>query len=129
MCTGRWWPPAGEVPHESTEDFGLDGHDKVHSATDARFLGASDRALRIIETAERRAATGGERYEPLAKRYVTLGYRGHVLTKTRRYSTTFGAPRRAHSEWRQAGGRPSPDLAEVHQAGTDDDPDGDETRS
>jgi hypothetical protein len=112
---------------KSTEDFGLDGHGKVHSATDARYLGASDHALRIIETAEQLAATGGERYEPLANRYGTLGYRGHVLTKTRRYSTTFGALRRARSEWRQAGGRPGHDPAEVRQAGTDDDPDGDET--
>jgi Replication initiator protein, pSAM2 len=49
-----------------------------------------------------------------------------VLTKTRRYSTTFGALRRARSEWRQAGGRPGHDSAEVCRAGTDDDPDGDE---
>jgi hypothetical protein len=98
----------------------------VHSATDARYLGASDHALRIIETAERLAATGGERYELLANRYGTLGYRGHVLTKTRRYSTTFGALRRARSEWRQAGGRPGHDPAEVRQAGTDADPAGDE---
>jgi Replication initiator protein, pSAM2 len=75
-------------------------------------------------------------YEPVDLRWgdqiktrpITLGagYRGHVLTKTRRYSTTFGALRRARSEWRQAGGRPGHDSAEVCRAGTDDDPDGDE---
>jgi Replication initiator protein, pSAM2 len=112
---------------KSTEDFGLDGHGRIHSATDARYLGASAHALRIIETAEHLAATAGEDYERLADRYGTLGYRGHVLTKTRRYSTTFGALRRARSDWRQNGGRPGHDPAEVRQAGADDDPDGDAT--
>jgi hypothetical protein len=109
---------------KSTEDFGLDGHGRVHSATDARYLGASRHAVRIIETAEQLASSGGEVYEPLADRYGTLGYRGHVLTKTRRYSTTFGALRRARAEWRQ-NGRPAHDPAEVRQVGADDDPDGD----
>jgi hypothetical protein len=111
---------------KSTEDFGLDHHGKVHGATDARSLGASPHAVRIIDTAEQLAARGGPDYERLADRYGTLGYRGHVLTKTRRYSTTFGALRRARSEWRQAGGRPGHDPAEVRQAGTDADPAGDE---
>jgi hypothetical protein len=48
-----------------------------------------------------------------------------VLTKTRRYSTTFGALRRARAEWRQNGGRPAHDPAEVRRVGADDDPDGD----
>jgi hypothetical protein len=95
---------------KSTEDFGLDGHGKVNSADDARYLGASPHAVRIIETAEQLASTGGEDYEQLADRYGTLGYRGHVLTKTRRYSTTFGALRQARSEWRQRGGRPAPET-------------------
>jgi hypothetical protein len=77
----------------STEDFGLDGYGKVHSAADARYLSASPHAVRIIETAEQITAPGGEDYARLADRYGTLGYRGHVLTKTRRDSTTFGALR------------------------------------
>ena len=96
---------------KSTEDFGLDGHGRVHSATDARYFGASPHAVRIIETAEQLAATGGEDYQRLADRYGTLGYRGHVMTKTRRYSTTFGALRQARAEWRQRGGRPAPERA------------------
>jgi hypothetical protein len=110
---------------KSTEDFGLDGHGRVHSATDARYLGASRHAVRIIETSEQLAGSGGEVYERLADRYGTLGYRGHVLTKTRRYSTTFGALRRARAEWRQNGSRPAQDPAQVRQVGPDDDPDGD----
>jgi hypothetical protein len=112
---------------KSIEDFGLDGHGKVNSATDARCLGASPHALRIIETAERLAAIGGEDYERLADRHGTLGYRGHVLTKTRRYSTTFRALRQARAEWRQRGGRPDPEPENVRQLGAGhDDPDGDE---
>ena len=33
---------------KSTEDFGLDAKGKVHNSTDARYLGASAHALRII---------------------------------------------------------------------------------
>jgi hypothetical protein len=110
---------------KSTEDFGLDGHGRVNGSTDAGYLGASAHAVRIIETAEQLAANAGEDYERLADRYGTLGYRGHVMTKTRRYSTTFGELRRARSEWRQNGRRPINDV-EVRQAGADEDHDGDE---
>jgi hypothetical protein len=48
---------------KSTEDFGLDGHGRVHSATDARYFGASPHAVRIIETAEHLVAEGGEDYQ------------------------------------------------------------------
>jgi hypothetical protein len=110
---------------KGTEDFGLDGHGRVHSAQDARYIGASENAVRIIETAEQLAAGAGPDYERLADRYGTLGYRGHVLTKTRRYSTTFGALRRARCDWRQyrksAGTDPS-------QPDSDDDQAGDESQ-
>jgi len=109
---------------KSTEDFGLDAHGKVHGAKDAGYLGASPHAVRIIETAEQLAAavTPGEDFERLADRYGTLGYRGHVLTKTRRYSTTFGALRRARSEWRQ---RPRAAGVDPSEPAVDEDQDGD----
>ncbi len=118
---------------KSTEDFGLDGHGRIHSAVDARYLGASPHAVRIIETAEHLAATAGERYERLAHRFATLGYRGHPVTKTRRYSTTFGALRQARKDWRRypaqrtndsgEGGGP---VRELVDDDSDRDPDGDE---
>jgi hypothetical protein len=111
---------------KSTEDFGLDGHGPIHSATDARYHGATPHAVRIIETAERLAADAGADYERLADRYGTLGYRGHVLTKTRRYSTTFGALRRARAAWRRAPFATRNDLEAIRQTGEDDDPDGDQ---
>jgi hypothetical protein len=112
---------------KSTEAFGLDGHGKVHSAADARYVGASRHAVRIIATAEHLATTAGDVYERLAERYGTLGYRGHVLTKTRRYSTTFGALRRARQDWRRQPRRAGLDPdATVRQLDADDDPDGDQ---
>jgi hypothetical protein len=111
---------------KSTEDFGLDSHGKVNSATDARYLGASPHAVRIIETAEQLAATAGPDYERLADRYGTLGYRGHVLTKTRRYSTTFGALRRARQEWRRTPLAKRNGDEVIRQVGVDEDPDGEQ---
>jgi hypothetical protein len=110
---------------KSTEDFGLDGHGRVHSATDARYLGASAHAVRIIETAEQLAETGGEDYARLADRFGTLGYRGHVLTKTRRYSTTFGALRQARRDWRRTRHQ-TDDHGQARELDRHDDPAGDE---
>ncbi|MGB8938874.1 MAG: replication initiator [Streptomyces sp.] len=45
----------------------------------------------------------------------TLGYRGHVLTKSRRYSTTYGALRTARAE-HQSGGAGIPDGAVTDSA-------------
>jgi hypothetical protein len=109
---------------KGTEDFGLDGHGRVHSATDAHYIGASSHAVRIIETAEQLAAVAGDDYERLADRYCTLGYRGHALTKTRRYSTTFGTLRRARSDRRQYRRPPGIDPSEPE---TDEDQAGDES--
>jgi hypothetical protein len=112
---------------KSTEDFGLDGHGRVHSATDALYLGASAHAVRIIETAEQLADSGGEDYDRLADRFGTLAYRGHVLTKTRRYSTTFGALRQARRDWHQQPRSTRSDaLDDVREVQADDDPAGDE---
>jgi hypothetical protein len=100
---------------KSTEDFGLTTPGKVHSATDARYLGARPHAVRIIETAEHLAATAGPDYIRLADRYGTLGYRGHPITKTRRYSVTFGQLRHARRSWRQrrSGLAPETDVREI----------------
>lgn len=38
----------------------------------------------------------------------TLGYRGHITTKTRRYSTTMGALRARREAWRHARGNTTP---------------------
>ena len=82
--------------------------------------------MRIIAVAEHLAETGGETYERLADRYGTLGYRGHPITKTRRYSVTFGQLRRARRQWRQRPAGLDPDAA-VRELPDDFDPDGEDT--
>lgn len=108
---------------KSTEAFGLDGHGRVHSSTDARYLGARDHAIRLIEAAEQLAGHGGDAYERLAERYATLGYRGHPITKTHRYSTTFKALRQARRDWHN---RPRAAAVDAAELPADEDPDGDE---
>lgn len=43
----------------------------------------------------------------------TLGFRGHWLTKSRRYSTTLGALRAARAQWTAQRKEPSPRIDEV----------------
>jgi len=62
----------------------------------------------------------------LADRYGTLGYRGHPITKTRRYSITFGQLRRARRTWRQRPAGLDPD-ADIRDLAGDLDPDGEDT--
>ena len=77
---------------KTTEEFGLPT--RVKSAAYARAAGASHHAVRIIRAAER-VAREGEAYERLWHNLATLGYRGHPITKSRRYSINFGHLRRA----------------------------------
>jgi hypothetical protein len=109
---------------KTTEDFGIDG--RVGSAADAKYLGVRPHATQIIAAAEHLAARGGDDYDRLADRYGTLGYRGHPITKSRRYSVTFGQLRRARRQWRQRPAGLDPDAA-VRELPDDFDPDGDET--
>jgi hypothetical protein len=107
---------------KSTEDFGLDAYGRVHSAAHARHLGASRHVVALIEAAEHLATHGGPRYARLAARYGTLGYRGHPITKTHRYSTTFTRLRQARRDYharRRAGVDPV-------EPAPDDDPDGEQ---
>ena len=70
----------------------------------ARLAGATDHAVRIIDTAEQLAgAWRGLRDAP--PHLGTLGYRGHPITKSRAYSVTFGQLRHARRCWRRQRGR------------------------
>jgi hypothetical protein len=84
----------------------------VISARHAAAAGASAHAVRLIATAERLAGASPE-YARLAARLATLGYRGHPITKSRRYSTTFGALRRARRHHRRAGLSPDATVREL----------------
>jgi hypothetical protein len=95
---------------KTTEDFGLPR--RVVSAAHAATAGASVHAVRLIATAERLAAASPD-YARLAGRLATLGYRGHPITKSRRYSTTFGALRRARRQHRRPGLDPDAQVREL----------------
>jgi hypothetical protein len=84
---------------KATEDFGIP--DRVRSAAHARAAGASPHAVRLIATAHE-LSREGETYERLAANLATLGYRGHPITKSRRYSVTFGQLRRARRLFRSS---------------------------
>jgi hypothetical protein len=108
---------------KATEDFGLPR--RVLSAAHAEANGANPHAVRLIATAEQLAAVCPE-YAMLAARFATLGYRGHPITKSRAYSVTFGALRRARRQHRAS---PPPGLAvdaTVRELPADDDPDADD---
>lgn len=105
---------------KATEDFGLPT--RVFSPGHAAAVGASRHAVRLIAAAEQLASTGGDTYARLRTRFATLGYRGHPVTKSRRYSVTFAALRAARRRFQ---GRPpglAPD-ADVRELPADDDPD------
>jgi hypothetical protein len=97
---------------KTTEEFGLPA--AVGSAEHARLAGASPHVVRIVETAMRLSHEGPE-FERLAERLTTLGYRGHPITKSRRYSVTFGQIRRARRRFqsRPAALDPDADIREV----------------
>jgi hypothetical protein len=104
---------------KTTEEFGLPA--RVSHPWAARQAGASPHAQRIIDTAYT-LALRGEAYGRLRDRLATLGYRGHPITKSRHYSTTFGALRRARAAWRRRPPRLDPDaeirelLDDIHDA-------------
>jgi hypothetical protein len=68
-------------------------------------LALSDHERRLVETAWRLG--GRSELAPLKLRFWAhqLGYRGHVLTKSRRYSTTFKALGAVRVSWRVARAR------------------------
>lgn len=109
---------------KTTDDFGLPV--RVFSAKHADRVGASEHAVRLIETAEHIAATAGPEYGRLWANLATLGYRGHPMTKSRKYSVTFGQLRRARRVHRAnpAALDPEADIRELLDDVDDDLPEG-----
>ncbi|MCS3790012.1 hypothetical protein HNP11_004211 [Tsukamurella ocularis] len=65
------------------------------------LAGLSPHARAIITTLTTLADAAPEHYSSMVRWLHTLGYRGHVTTKSRRYSLTMGALRAARALWRQ----------------------------
>jgi hypothetical protein len=76
--------------------FGLDGVVKDPKA--ARRLGASGHVVRMMETTVRLAA----RFDGLARWVHTLGFRGHIQSKSRMFSTTLRAIQQERIDYEQA---------------------------
>ena len=107
---------AGYIAKYATKSTGTtDGAERpIRSIEQIADLEVTDHHRRMIETAWRLG--GLDQYEPLGLRRWAhmLGFRGHFLTKSRRYSTTFTAMRGQRQAWRL--------LEELAQLGHDVDP-------
>ncbi|MGH9128313.1 MAG: replication initiator, partial [Acidimicrobiales bacterium] len=75
------------------------------SARSIPELEVTDHVRRILETIVELARQ--PEYRPMLGWLHTLGYRGHITSKTRRYSTTMGALREARRAWRAGGDDPA----------------------
>jgi replication initiator protein RepSA len=97
----------------ATKDTGIsEGADRpIHDIDLVAHLDISAHHRRMIETAW--TLGGDPRYERLNLRRWAhmLGFRGHFLTKSRAYSTTFGAIRGERRTWRLA-----QDLADLDRS-------------
>jgi hypothetical protein len=103
---------------KTTVEFGLPT--RVLSAAHAASTGASPHAVRLVETVEWLATNGGKKYERLLRRLSTIGYLGHPMTKSQRYSVTFGQIRRARRVHRTSPGLdPDADIRELLDADDD----------
>jgi hypothetical protein len=93
---------AGYIAKYATKGTGAtEGADRpIRDITHLAHLNVSPHHRAMIETAW--DLGGDERYEALNLRRWAhmLGFRGHFLTKSQRYSVTFGAIRRERSTWR-----------------------------
>ncbi len=100
---------------KSTEELGVLDHRLRAGVPESLDLSAHMR--RLVETAWSLGADPSHQKLGLRLWAHTAGYRGHFLTKSRRFSTTFAALRDARREWRiAANGHQAPDTS----PGTDD---------
>lgn len=87
---------------KSVGDFGLTARRLHEGVIDE--LGVSDHIRRILHTIAHLARE--PQYQKLGAWLHTLGYRGHVASKTPGYSTTMGELRARRDAWRRERGRP-----------------------
>lgn len=81
----------------------------------------STHARSIITTLTALADAAPQHYSTMVRWLHTLGYRGHVTTKSRRYSLTMGALRAARALWRQQHPTQQEDPDPEHPGDTADD--------
>jgi hypothetical protein len=101
---------------KGTEDFGLGGR-PIHVAA-ARRIGLADHVCRLVQASHDLARTPGLDLERLDRWTHMLGFRGHTFTKSRRFSTTFGALRRARADYQRRAEREARGLPDDHDDDT-----------
>ncbi len=104
---------------KSTEDHGVLDHRLRAGVPDELELPTHLRSL--VESAWRLGDEAGGRELRLRAWAHTAGYRGHCLTKSRRFSTTFGALRANRQEWRVNEKRTVAESADIAEADEDTD--------
>jgi len=82
----------------------------VHSAVEIDVLACNQHYKRLIATAWAFGKDPAAAQVGLNRWTHTLGYRGHFLTKSRRYSVTFTALRRARINYRRAQRHPGGEV-------------------
>ncbi len=82
---------------KSTDAFGRLDHRL--SKEDLKHLGVRPHLERLVTTAWELGGRSELEHLKLRRWAHTLGFRGHWLTKSRRYSTTLGALRAARAQW------------------------------
>jgi hypothetical protein len=85
---------------KSTDDEGVLDRRLRPGALESMDL--PDHLRRLVKSALRLGARPELQHLRLPAWAHTLGFRGHWLTKSRRYSTTFGALRAARADWRRS---------------------------
>ncbi|OYO08810.1 replication initiation protein [Enemella evansiae] len=92
---------AGKASADTTADGPADHYRRLREV--ARYYAdlAKKRAQLARFRGEVAADEEADPYERLAKWVDSLGFRGHFSTKSRRYSITLGALRRARRRWQQ----------------------------
>ena len=104
---------------KSTEHSGVLDHRLRAGVPDALEL--PDHLRQLVETAWRLGGEPEGRDLRLRAWAHTAGYRGHFLTKSRRFSTTFSALRATRQEWQIAKKRAPGEVGPDHEAGAEDD--------
>ena len=77
---------------------------RIKAWADIALLDANDHQKRLVATAWRLNGVAGLEKLGLRRCANTFGYRGHVVTKSRMYSTTFSALRGARAEFQRTHG-------------------------
>ena len=107
---------------KSLHDFGITARRLTAEAIGD--LDVSEHVLFILSTIAQLAehtASAGSSLAGIGRWLHTLGYRGHITTKSRRYSTTMGALRAARTTWtRQQGTKAVQSHNMIFRQKTDD---------